>query len=121
ESLPMATGYVNFIVPLLTASFKMMGSLKIVGSMVEDQSTGIAGIIGATRYKTAPASITVKYPHRPVHQYNYQIVNRLGLTPTIAAVLAIQSINAVHQMPPLYSLEVKGSVTFTGNRKLKID
>lgn len=120
EAVPMATGYVNFVVPALTSSFKVMGSLKIHGSVVQDESTGIAGIM-KRRFSAAPVTITVNYPHQPKQVFHYHVVNHAGLTSTLAAAVAIQSITARQGLPEENTLRLRGTLGFTGHRNLHLN
>ena len=119
-AVPLATGYVNFIVPRLTASFKMLGSLKIVGSVVRDESTGIAGIM-KKRFSTAPVTVTVHYANDKKRVFHYTVVNHPGMTANLVAAVALQSITAIQDLPQENTLRLRGSLGFSGKRNLSFN
>ncbi len=118
--LPMATGYVHYIVPGLISSFKLGGSGQIVGSVLRDENSAIAGA-GVVRYTTAPLAITVKRPDQPVQTYHYQLAHHKTLTPVLAAIVAIESLQAQSNLPEENTLHLTGKLTFAGGRELPLD
>ena len=119
-ALPMATGYVHFVQPHLVASFKQSGSLNIVGSLVQDEQAGVAGA-PLTRFTSAPVSVALHQPDQPDRTYRYRVVHHEMLTPMVAATVVVMSLNAVQAIPMENTLRLRGSMTFTGNRKLQLD
>lgn len=119
-ALPMATGYVHFVQPHLVTSFKQSGSLNIVGSLVQDEQTGVAGA-PVTRFTSAPVSVAIHQPDQPDRTYRYRVVHHEMLTPMVAATVVVMSLNAVQAIPMENTLRLKGSMTFSGNRTLTLD
>lgn len=119
-TLPMATGFVHFVVPRLDISFKLAGSLNVAGSIVQDEATGIAGI-GEKRFETAPVDIVVDMVGQPQRSYHYQVVNHPQLTPMLATIVTLRSVSAIHERPDQSTLYLDGELKFTGNRTLKLD
>ncbi len=119
-ALPMATGYVNFIVPNYLSSFKNSGSLKITGSLVRDEAAGVAGIPGE-HFIAFPAEVHVDMPGYTTNTYHYQIVHHPLFTPIISVISVIQSLDAQQKLPIDNTMHINGHVTFTGDRVLKID
>lgn len=118
--LPMATGFVHFVIPRLSTSFKLGGSLAIAGSLVQDQATAVAGVSAET-FKTAPVAITVNMPGQPKRTYNYQVVDHQQLTPVITSILAMQSLTAVHDLPPEHTIRLTGDLAFNDGHGIKLN
>ncbi len=119
-ALPMATGFVHFVMPRVPTSFKLAGSLKIRGTVVRDEKSAIAGR-AVHAFKTAPVHVTVKSPNQKDRQYNYQVVDHHRLTPTLATLVALRSINAYHTPSPGSTLVVHSKMQFTGDHTLELD
>src|SRR5690606_11556001 len=83
-AVPMATGYVHFIVSLRTISYKRGGTLAIAGTLVQDEATAVAGV-DAKQFTAAPVKVTVNIEGQPSREYNYQVLNHPTMTPQIAA------------------------------------
>ncbi len=117
--LPMATGYVHFFVPRITTSFKQMGSLRLLGSLVQDQNAAVAGIDQA-RYELAPVRIDFEMPGYR-ESFSYQAVNHPRLTPTLTALLTLQSLTASREFPLEHTVRLTGRLGFSGGRTIEID
>ena len=119
-ALPMATGFVHFVVPRLSTSFKLAGSLKIQGSILRDEVAAVAGR-GVQQFATAPVQVDVSMPGRDAEQYNYQVVDHRRLTPMLATIVTLRSITAEHQPPPESTLYLSGQMQFSNGHRLNID
>jgi len=111
-AMPMATGYVHFIVSLNTISYKRAGTLELKGALVQDEQAAVAGT-DERPYTSAPVNVTINIEGQPKYSYDYHVLNHPQLTPAIAAAVVTQSATAV-QGPPLrntvrYSTDLKFS------------
>jgi hypothetical protein len=98
-AIPMATGFVHYIVPSITVSFKLGGSGVIKGTILRDEGAAIAGRIGPARFTTAPLTVTVHAPGVPPHTYHYQLVNHPGLTPVLGTLVVLESVTSDGGLP----------------------
>jgi len=119
-AVPMATGYVHFIVPRLSISFKNGGTLVPVGTLVRDESAGVVGI-SEKRYTTAPVEVTVNMPGQASRQYHYEVVNEPTLAAILTAISVYNSIEAIHGLPLENTARLKARMRFAGGRDMKID
>ncbi|HEX8323607.1 MAG TPA: hypothetical protein VF595_06805 [Tepidisphaeraceae bacterium] len=88
--LPMGVGYVHTVIPTNTISFKMGSLLRLDGAIHSDESTAIAGRVGAVP-AMIPVTITVRSPQRPAEQtFRFRITRHPKFTPmgAITGVLA---------------------------------
>lgn len=120
SAVPMASGYIHFLVPRVTTSFKQAGSLKVYGSIVQDEQFAVAGV-DRKAYTTAPVEISVTLPGQQPQHYHYEMVNHPQLGPGIAATIVSQSLVAVHNPPIKSTARVTGKVVLTGGREIAID
>ncbi|MEM9418349.1 MAG: hypothetical protein AAGA25_04735 [Planctomycetota bacterium] len=118
--LPMASGYTHFVVSRDSISFKLASSLDIVGSIVRDEASAVAGV-GDMAFTAAPVNIQIDLPSQPTRNYSYHAVDHFLLTPNIVALLAANSLNAVQGIPILHTMHATGTMTFTGGRTFELD
>lgn len=119
-ALPLATGYVHFIVSRITNSFKLSGVIAMQGSITQDEATAVAGN-NSVAYTTSPITTRVKMPEQPERTYHFEAVNHPGYTPSIAVMLPITAFAAVQQPPELNTMHLTGSVVFSDGRTLDLD
>ena len=115
--LPMSTGYVHFVVPRLSISFKQASALQIAGTIGRDENSGIAGI-EPRLYQFSPVDVTVKMTGQPERKYHYQVADNPSFTPVMTMVSMIQSIIAVQGVPPENTMFANINMTFSGGRDL---
>lgn len=118
--MPMATGYTHFVVSRDSISFKQASSLDIVGSIVRDEASAVAGV-GGDAFIASPVSIHVEMPGQPARDYNYQVIDDFQLTPAILAAVANGSLNAVQAPPVLHTVTATGELRFTGGRTFRLN
>jgi len=119
-ALPMATGYVHFIVPSRSISFKTTAGLDLRGSLVQDEATGVAGV-GGDRYETSPVNVTVKMPGMKARDYSYRVVDHPMLTPSLTPTVAQRSITAVRSLPRKNTVRLEADLRFSQDRRIEID
>ncbi|MEX2213130.1 MAG: hypothetical protein WD768_03315 [Phycisphaeraceae bacterium] len=119
SAVPMATGYVHFIVPRLSGSFKLGGSAVIKGTILRDDASAVAGAPGI-KFTTAPVNVKVNIGGKS-YSYKYQVVNHERLTPSLAATVALQSLTAEQNLPTENTLRLTGTVVFSGDRKIQLN
>lgn len=120
SALPMASGFVHYVVPSHLSSFKLAGSGNIVGSIVRDESSAVMGV-PQIRFATSPATIRVKHVDRPAREYRYEMVYHRQISPMIAAIVAVESVMAEVGLPQENTVITTGELRFSGHRQLKID
>lgn len=122
-ALPMATGYVHFVMPTVVSSFKIGGSLQLKGALLRDEQSAVVGSPGTPKdtYTTAPVNVNVSLPGQPVREYKYQVVHHQTLTPMLAAMVAMQSITAAQNPPTFNTLHVVASMRFSDEEVVNID
>lgn len=118
--LPMATGYTHFVVSRNSISFKQAGSLDIVGSVVRDEASAVAGV-GESAFFAAPVSVKIALPAQPERSYSYHVVDDPSLTPAILGAVVNGSLTAVQGPPLLHTVHLTGTMTFAGGRTITLD
>ena len=118
--VPMATGYVHFVMPRRSISFKSTGSLVPLGTLVRDEGAAVVGV-GDIRYTTAPVEVHVNMLGQPTRTYHYQVVNEPMLSAMMVANVVFGSMQAVHGMPMESTFRLRAKMRFSGDRELNVD
>ena len=120
-AVPMGPGFVHFVQPNISASFKLGGSLRVTGAVVRDESSAVVGIPGA-QYPTVPATIKIRHAGDPTldREDQYTIVHHDRLLPSLVGSVTSASLTSDTELPRLNTLEVNAQVQFENGRKLSI-
>ena len=118
--LPMANGYTHFVVSRNSISFKRGSSLDIVGSIVRDEASAVAGVPD-TAFFAAPVKVQVNLPRQPSRDYQYRVVDDPQITPAILAAVTNASLTAVQGPPVFHTIRLRASLTFSGGQTLSYD
>ncbi len=111
-SFPMATGYIHTVVPGLLSSFKLGGTLKVVGELNTDESAAVGGVVGR-KVAMIPVTVNVAWDRGGHRQtFRYHIVNDRQWTPMLANVVISRSLAASREMPREHTLEYSVTVDF---------
>ena len=119
--LPFSRSNVITLVPNLSNSFKIAGSGTLLGSIVSDQSTGIAGRLGQEP-KLIPAHLKLASSRTGEHDYQLQVVNDRYLTPYLLQMAVFSAIDATERQVGASTLRLSGAAEFSnGLPALKLD
>ncbi|MEM7681773.1 MAG: hypothetical protein AAF288_07440 [Planctomycetota bacterium] len=119
--MPMASGYVHFVVSRINTSFKLAGSLRVVGVLERDEQFGIVGRPTADPdLPYAPVTVEVDLPDREVQTFEFQVFADPLLGPGLLAAAVSESLNAVLEPGPLHTVAVQADMTFEGGHKLSV-
>ena len=119
--LPFSRSNVITLVPNLSNSFKIAGSGTLLGSIVSDQSTGIAGRLGQEP-KLVPAHLKLASSRTGEHDYQLQVVNDRYLTPYLLQMAVFSAIDATERQVGASTLRLSGAAEFSnGLPALKLD
>ncbi len=118
SNLPVATGFVHFVQPSLTTSFKFSGGGRIAGALVQDENSAVVAMADG-RFHTAPVTVRVKRPELPQTTYRYQVARDPMFTPVLTGIVAAQSLNAIQNLPREQTLRVTGKLSFEGGREYR--
>ena len=112
--LPIATARVHAVVSNLYRSFKLASSVKIVGALTVDESTGVLGRIGR-KARMIPLTIRVtRYNDTEPRVYNCQIANNRLLTPLVLRSVVAGAALLRGNLPPENTVAYKGLIDVAG-------
>jgi SpoIVB peptidase S55 len=118
--MPMMSSSVVAVVPNLSTSFKIAGSGELLGKIVLDHSTGIAGMLGE-KPRLLPLEVSVRSSHTQQH-YKLEMVDDPFLSPFLLQMALFSAADATERQVGAASYRVQGSVEFAnGLPPLRLD
>lgn len=99
---PIATGMIHTVIPSIMRSNKMGVSLKVVGTLLGDESSGIFGVVGKTP-PMVPVDVTIE-DVRGKTEYHFQVVQDEAWTPRMVMGGIVESLYAHSQLPREHTL-----------------
>lgn len=119
-AVPMATGFIHYVQPNLSSSFKIGGTLKVVGTMVRDEATAVVGK-PVVDFPMADEWVHVRWPDAGEnHDYHYQVVHHEQLLPALVGSVAAQSMTSDTTPPKLSTLVLDSTMKFDSGRTLHV-
>ena len=119
-AVPMASGFVHFIQPNISVSFKLGGSLKVAGALVRDEQTAVIGKPGAT-FPTVPVTVSLRWPDASQGEtFEYQITHLPRLVPSLLGTVVSSSLAAHTELPDLNTVTIDGRLRFANGWELPL-
>ena len=116
-AVPLVTGDIKIeVIGTVTEvrSFKLASSVKIVGALTVDESTGVLGQLGR-KAKMIPLTIRVtRYNDTEPRVYNCQIANNRLLTPLVLRSVVAGAALLRGNLPPENTVAYKGLIDVAG-------
>ncbi|MFK7790647.1 MAG: SpoIVB peptidase S55 domain-containing protein [Phycisphaeraceae bacterium] len=119
-AMPMATGYVHFIVSLNTISYKRTGALELKGALVQDEMAAVAGTSDKP-FTSAPVSVKINIEGQPKYEYNYEVLNHPRMGAQIAAAVVAQSATAVQDAPMRNTVRYTTKAKFSSGHEIEME
>lgn len=113
SSIPMSESDVVTVVPSIFNSFKMGSAKRLVGSILQDRSTGIYGKLGEIP-KMIPFKISVTTSRGKRKSYQMEIINDRQLTPILTQIVTLNSIIATERSFGDLTLSLQGRIKIKG-------
>lgn len=119
-AIPLSSGYVNSVIANLQTSFKIGGPSRSIGTLLADQTSGVAGRIGEAP-PTAPITLHVHYADGSLDQtYRFQAVMHPQFTPLLATTAIVGSVSASRQLPHLNTLTYSVRVRYADGQEMRL-
>ena len=117
-NLPMSGGYVHFIFPSRSRSFKLASPTQPIGTLVQDREPAIAGVIGK-HPSYIPVSVNVKTTDGKQHEKSYEVMRHRSFTPIYTGIAASYIIDALEFYRNDHTLNLDASITLKAHPDLK--
>lgn len=110
--LPFARADVLALLPNLSSSFKISVSRELMGTITQDRSTAVSGILGQ-RAAMVPVSISMN-GNEPT-AYRIRMVNDEVLSPLLLQMAVFSAVDATERSIGASSFRVRGQMQFEGD------
>ena len=107
--LPMRTASAVTVVPNLETSFRVMEAGAVMGTIRQDRSSGIFGIIGE-RPRLTPLEVRLTTSRGVQKTFNYEIARDALLTPPLVSLVVYNTILASEREQGVLTLRVGGNI-----------
>jgi hypothetical protein len=113
-ALPFARAEVLALLPVMSSSFKISAPKEMMGAILQDRNTAIAGELGRAA-AMAPVSISVSRAGHRLDSYEMEMVNDRFLSPLLLQMAVFSTIDATERTVGASSFRVTGEVELQGS------
>jgi hypothetical protein len=107
---PMTRAYVYTVLPSLFSSMKLSTTGEIIGTVVQDRATAIAGRLGAGP-RMIPITISLESGRYPTQTFNFKVVNDQLFGPLMTYASILNTLGSYERQYGSASYNVRGSAT----------
>ena len=105
---PMTRAYVYTILPSLFSSMKLSGTGEVIGTVLQDRATAIAGRLGAGP-RMIPISVTLESARRPKETFHFDVVNDQLFGPLMSYASLLNTLGSYERQFGSASFAVRGT------------
>ncbi len=109
-SLPVSGGYVHFILPSISRSFKVAAPTKPIGTMVQDRQAAIAGTIGSSP-SYIPVQANIETTDGRTYPMQFEAMRHQGFSALIAMIGALNLLDSVEMSTGDHTINVNSVIT----------
>ena len=109
-NLPVSGGYVHFILPSISRSFKVAGPTKPIGTMVQDRQTAIAGVLGSSP-SYIPVQANIETTDGRTYPMQFDVMRHQGFSAFIAMIGALNLLNSVEMSTGDHTININSVIT----------
>jgi hypothetical protein len=118
--LPMGCGRINAVIANLSTSFKLGESSDLEGSLLADQTVGVAGRIGKAP-AMIPMTLHVEYADGSESQaYHFKLAQHSKLTPMLASAAFMSAASGTHDPPEFYTVDYDLKMDFSNGQSVQV-
>ncbi|MDR0310566.1 MAG: hypothetical protein LBJ21_03155, partial [Acidobacteriota bacterium] len=117
--LPMRKASAIAVIPNIESSFKVLEAGAVIGTVRQDRSSGIFGIIGE-RPRTIPLEARLTTSRRALKTFRYEIARDALLTPSLVSLVVYNTILASERAQGFLTLRVTGKIRVKGQPDVEI-
>jgi hypothetical protein len=107
---PMTRAYVYTVLPSLFSSMKLSTTGEIIGTVVQDRATAIAGKLGAGP-SMIPVTVSLESSRGPKQTFNFRVVNDQLFGPLMTYASILNTLGSYERQYGAATFGVRGSVT----------
>ena len=120
SQMPMTEASVVTVVPNTLNSFKLAVPGQLVGTMSQDRSTGIYGLLGRAP-KMIPVSINLHTSRGQVEKFTYEVANDELLTPLLLQMTIFNTIISSERSVGDSTVSLRGKIAVKGQETISLE
>src|SRR5262252_655089 len=117
---PMTRAYVYTVLPSLFSSMKLSSTGEVIGTVLQDRATAIAGRLGAGP-RMIPISVTLESQRRPKETFHFTVVNDPLFGPLMTYASILNTLGSYERQFGAATFSVKGSVKVQKHDSIAFD
>ena len=117
-NIPLSGGYVHFIFPSRSRSFKIASATQPIGTLVQDRNPALAGIIGK-HPSYIPVNVNVQTADGKRHQKYYEVIRHRSYSPIYTGIGAWMLMDGLEFSLGDYTLNMGATITLKEHPDLK--
>ena len=117
-NLPLSGGYVHFILPSRSRSSKIAAPTQLIGTLVQDRETSIAGTIGK-HPSYIPVNLNVQTTDGKRHQKHYEVIRDRGISGLYAGIGTSYILDALEFYFHDHTVNLNATITLKEHPDLK--
>jgi hypothetical protein len=119
-SFAMTRSRVYTILPSLDTSMKIATLGPVIGTMTQDRSTAVGGVLGASPPELE-VNLTLTSARAPERTLKFFVLHDQNLTPLFTLVAILNSLISYERQTGALTVEASGAVSFGGGERVEID
>ncbi|HEX6284078.1 MAG TPA: hypothetical protein VFZ71_04360 [Pyrinomonadaceae bacterium] len=120
SDMPMTEASVVTVIPNAANSFKLAVPGHMVGSISQDRSSGIYGLLRQAP-KMIPVKVNLHTSRDRTETYTYEVANDSFLTPLLLNITVFNTITSSERALGESTITIQGEIRVKGHDKIKID
>ena len=117
---PMTRAYVYAVLPSLYSSIKLTGTGDVVGTILQDRATAIAGRIGTPPHML-PINLTLENDRGPKREFHFDVVNDQLFTPLMTFASLATTFNSYERQFGTATFTVKGKAVVKKHEAIEFE
>lgn len=109
-NLPVSGGYVHFILPSISRSFKVAAPTKPIGTLVQDRQTAIAGTIGSSP-SYIPVQANIETTDGREYPMQFDVMRHQGFSAIVAMFGALNLLDSVEMSTGDHTINIDSVIT----------
>ncbi|HEY9404718.1 MAG TPA: hypothetical protein VIQ24_18825 [Pyrinomonadaceae bacterium] len=118
--MPMSESNVVTVISSVNNSFKLSSAGQMVGSISQDRSTGIYGLLGRAP-KMIPVKINLHTSRGGTETYTYEVANDKLLTPILLNITIYSTIGSTERAAGESTISLRGQINVAGQQPIRIE
>lgn len=119
-TMPMAESDVIVVVPNLNNSFKFAIPTRTVGSIGQDRSSGIGGLLGRAP-RMIPVRVSFRNSKGETNLYNYEIISDPQLAPLFLNITLMSTVTGSERQIGDQTIDVRGTIRLAGQPAIALE